>query len=705
MSTPTNPLSKYRSYAYQQILIACDTTETAEKLAANNQFLEFLRVKDAERLNTPQFPYAKYKPYDIALDKGRTGKYCIIINGMQDAEFVINSVQWYSTVVADAGGIGNEYSTLDVAGEMEIQEPQGVRFMNVLAEIADQLDSNASGLVFMLKTVFVGHSTPNYQDDGFPDPITNVRPILFWMSDITGSFAVTGGSYKIEFAAINHGVSKQKHILHGADRITIDTAKGSDGCEANTLSGALCQLQSKIKVIYDKYYQQVKSDVENTVGPDGKKLMFEGRQVEYVIEAEEPLDGPDYLVTDFKDSATNTAESNKGGIIVLSGEPTVEAAILAIAKRCPKLQEDLVVGDGQNTKRVKYVPKVATTIESTDTSYKIIYKLRRVIESRNDILTVLAKRKTDDLSDLDRKILQNTLVLDYMYTGKNIDILDFDIKMEMGLTLFQNMTTSENLPSTGETTDGGVIDSSLAVAKPIDVTATKSGRIRKKTPIFLSTRAKELAIKHTRNPKRALDFQEALNRHAAIENIESVVKIHGNPGLLNSVNRMPSDITSIKKDTDTKATVDKNLQTSDGVPQDQDVFPYWETIPAIVKINIKMPSTYFSGAQNSGDYSEPFWYEGYYYCYAIEQMFDNGEFVQKLHMVSIPKSSAEENQQTDKSKTEQTTQTQTENQVTKTSGSGTSAGTSGQAAPLVIVIDKDASYYTSKEYQEANTDQ
>ena len=704
MSTPINPLSRYRSYAYQQVLIACDTTETAEALAANNQFLDFTRSSDADRVSTPSQPYAKYAPYNIALENGRSGHYCIIINGTQDAEFVINSAKWYSTVAADAGGVGNDYFTYDIGGELEIQEPQGIRFMNVMAEVADQLQSNASGLVFLLKTIFVGHPNPNYENDAFPDPVTNIRPVLFWIADITGKFTVTGGEYKVEFAGVNHGVTKQKHILHGAKRITIDIAKGDSGCEANTLSGALCQLQSQIGTIYDKYYQQVKDEVENTVGPDGKKMVFDGRKVSYVIEAEQPLDGPDYLVTDFKDAATNTGETNKAGIIVLTDEPSVEAAILAIAKRCPKIQEDLVTGDGQDTKKVRYVPKVATTIESTDTEYRIVYKLRRVIESRDDILTILAQRQNDNLTDLDEKILQNTLELDYMYTGKNTDILDFDIKMELGLTLFQNMTTTENVPSSAETTDGGVIQSSTAKAQPIDVAATKSGRLRTKTPIFLSSRVEEESIRHVRNPKRAVDFQELMNRHAAIENIEAVCKIHGNPGLLNAVNRMPSDIVAIQKDTDTQANKDTNIQAEEGIPENQDVFPYWETIPAIVKINIKMPGAYFGGARNSTDYSEPFWYEGFYYCYAIEQIFDGGEFTQQLHMVSIPRNSPEENQQSEVSQTEQVEQTQTENQATKTSGAGTSAGTSSASNPLTITITKDASFYTSKEYQETHTD-
>lgn len=663
MSIPVNPLSKYRSYNYQQMLLVCDTTETAEELSASNEFLDFIRSKDADRMNSSVDPYAKYRPYEIGLNQGRKGRYVILIDGTQDAEFIINKAHWYNTVAAGAGDIGTEFSTYNAGGELEIQEPQGIRFMNVLSKIADDLGSDPTGLIFMLKTVFIGHATATYTDDGFPDPITNIRPFLFWMSNLTGSFTITGGNYKVEFAGLNNGASKNPHILHGASRIKIDTGAGSGECEANTLAGALCKLQAEIARVYDIYYNKIKDQVEKAVGTEGT---FRGRKVKYAIKVVSPLDGPDYLVTDFRDAATNTAETGKGGIIELSNEPSVEAAILAIAKRCPKLQEDLVVGDSSEGRQYRYVPKVATTIESTDTEYKIVYTLRRVLEVRDDLIQILSERTSDNVLDQDGRVLNNLLELDYMYTGHNTDVLDFDLNMEMGLALYQNLATTENLPTAGQSANGGEIPTELANKQPKNVKNTFTGRIRPGTPIFLSTIVKDEAIKHATNPKRAVSYQEELNRHAALENIESVVKIHGNPGLLDAVNLPPSQISAATPIED-QPTYGLNVV---GTP----VFPYWESLPAIVKINIKMPSVYYGGAQSTNDYSEPFWYDGYFYCYAIEQMFDAGEFTQQLHLISIPKNSPDSNTQASVSQTEQTEQTIQANQNSKLKGSGTASG-------------------------------
>ncbi len=718
MSDPINPLSNYTSYNYQQILVVTDTTETAERLSKSNEFLDYTRSQDASRENTPAHPYAKYDTYKINLGEGRTGSYVILINGTQDAEFIISKVHWYNSVVAPAGGEGNHYSTFNVGGEMEISEPQGIRFMNVLSEVSDRLGSDPSGLIFLLKTVFIGYRSPTYEDSGFSDPITNIRPNILKLVDLNGSFDVAGGSYKVEFAGINHGATKEQHIRFGADRIKIDMAKPDEGCQANTLSGALCRLQNKIGIIYDEYYNSIKKQIEDTLDEDGNKLKFTGRKVQYIIMAEDVLNNPEYLVTDFKDAATNTGETGKAGMIDLSLEPTVEAAILAIAKRCPKVQEDLIVGDGISSKKTRYILKVSTTIQSTDTEYNMIYKLRRVIESREDILAILSNRTSDDSDDLNIKIKENLFTLEYMYTGKNIDIIDFDLKMDMGLVLFTNLATVDNIPSSKELVDGVSPPNMTAKGRPVAVVATSNGRIRQGTPIFLSTRVKKETLPHSTNPKRAMDFQELINRHAALENMLAVVKIQGNPGLLNTVNKTPSEIVNTQDPTTTESTT-AQLEKVEGetsgaevdsnklkvIHGEQDPFPRWETIPAIVQIKIQMPSVFYGGAQSTNDFAEPFWYRGYFYCFAIEQFFEGGEFTQTLHLVSIPKNSPEENTQKDKSQTDQAEQTAAANQTNNVPGSGTSTGDSSVGPPSQSTGNTPANTpdeMTVQQYQKAN---
>ena len=220
MSTPENPLAQYYTYAYHHILMACDTTEVAEALQNSNEFVTFLRT--AAQQNTPSNPMGKYN----AIDFRNKGKYCIIVSGLEDAEFVITKASWMSITAAEAGGNGvDRFSSMAVEGSLTIDEPRGIKFMNVMSYVADQLESDPSGIVFLLKTIFVGYPAPgaNFaaqvgtdKDDIVQyDPITDVRPVLFIIYDITGEFKVDGGTYTVSWVGVNNGASKQPQHLRG----------------------------------------------------------------------------------------------------------------------------------------------------------------------------------------------------------------------------------------------------------------------------------------------------------------------------------------------------------------------------------------------------------------------------------------------------------------------------------------------------------
>ena len=61
---------------------------------------------------------------------------------------------------------------------------------------------------------------------------------------------------------------------------------------------------------------------------------------------------------------------------------------------------------------------------------------------------------------------------------------------------------------------------------------------------------------------------------------------------------------------------------------------------------------------DDSDFSEPFWYEGFYYCFGITHNFDDGLFTQQLDMISLPQSDEKETDtQKEKDKTKQEEQT------------------------------------------------
>jgi len=579
MSNPENPLSIYRSYSYHHVLIACNTSEVAEHIARSDELLTFLRPSaSSENL---------YKAKTI----DNKGSYVVIINGLTDANFTIENVSWFSTTANDTGGKDNMFTTMAVEGEMKVLEPQGIRFLNVMNNVSDELRTDPNGIVWMLKTIFIGHrrSTSDNDVGDYPDYILNIKPLMFCMYDITANFGIEGGEYIINFVALENGAAKQPHYIRAADAVSINLSGD------NTLKNAVSLLQDAIRDRYIEYYAKVTNSGENITG----------RYVLYQIEIDDKYDDT-YKIDSNQALGKNTGASTEGGIFDFSKGKSIEVAIQELMRSCSKVGEDL-----KAKKEKRYTYKIVSSLSSTEDIITVTYKVIRFIEATNNIVEGIQDKTIDD-KDLEK----NLIVFDYIYTGLNVDIIDFDIKMEMGLAFFQTLQTNNAF---GDAKD-------LPPSKVTEASANKNlkkGQTdipRNLTPIFFPRLNDDPKSRNVPNPTSHMEFQALLARHAALENIDSRITIHGNPGLLSSTASYPSDFRD-----KTSAQLIAEADTTNAIPN-------WGRVPAIAKINIKMPSA----DKDNQQYAESFWYDGYYYIYAITHKFDGGLFTQDIEMVSLP---------------------------------------------------------------------
>jgi len=73
----------------------------------------------------------------------------------------------------------------------------------------------------------------------------------------------------------------------------------------------------------------------------------------------------------------------------------------------------------------------------------------------------------------------------YIFTGKNVDIKSFDIRMEMGMAFFQIATTTDTIPNGNSVMDG--LNSHAVPPGSALSAAASSGKQRKATPLFLGS--------------------------------------------------------------------------------------------------------------------------------------------------------------------------------------------------------------------------
>lgn len=604
-----NPLKHYRTYSYHHVLVACDCSATAEKLATRNDIIFFTR-QSQERHQV------------VALDKESSGNYVVVINGMTDADLVIQNAEWYTCTAARVSG-GDKYSSLAVEGKMDIIEPKGVRFMNTIVQVCTDLKVDSTSIVWLLKTVFVG-----YRDDGqVPEVISDIAPMIFIIYDVQGTFTAAGGQYHVEFVGLSNGAARLPYISRIASGINVNLGKGS-----NTLVDALKNLETALNDTYDKYYNCIIKGIEKKIADGTLSLktppadLFS--KVRYVIDP-----GPYknskrvYTVTDQPQRYKTSGDCKDGCMLSQGLGSTVEDAIHAVIDMSPEIKEDATLKDGKEDDMIYHYKIDLSGVESERPGgEKIVrYTLVKVPAPRNkqiakalsvstgaaDVFTQV-KDKT-----FPQQIKDNLIELDYLYTGLNTDILNFEIKMQYGLAYLISKT-SLNKPT-------GQKDESQQV-----ITLSSSTLVNNiKTPLYMGSTISTANTGNSNHPDSA-GFNSSFSRFSSLEVAEAMVEIAGNPRLLHT-------------STGSASAVNENAQQF----QAQELLKNWGTVPAVAKINIRMPrSEDDTGplANNSFDYSEPFWYGGYFYVYGIKHMFNTGKFTQELQMIAIPSENAFDDQ-------------------------------------------------------------
>jgi len=651
MSIPQNILAKYRTYSYHHILIACDNEAAASYIRNSNRLSVFRDFNEARAVTIEEDKIVQLDTTgeaDGKPDKVAVGNYVIIINGMIDTSFVIRDVEWFTTTAASTDQ-HDRHTSIAVEGKMTVEEPRGMRFMNVLNGACDLLQTDATGVIWMLKTIFVGHGINNNVE--FSDHITDLRPLEYMMYDCTGTFDITGGVYEISFAGSSNGAARFPQFSRVAQNISFTPTDNllstsmailEDNMNAQSEQNRTCVIE-KLKEAYSEENVDV-SALDNF------------RLVKYRIILESPYENSEYVIDGLTDQEKDTTTGE--GPFKFGPMSTVEQAIRHIMDRCSRVKKDRTEGDQE---KFKYSWKIHSEItmlgrdttnpaldDATDSEVVlVVYRIRRHAEMSNKTVKRVLEGITGETEAVSqRKIKENLITFDYFFTGKNTDIVNFDLKMEMGLAFLQTIGSTNNIGTgtyqiTGTESEDIRLNSTTIVATDNARGAgnvSQDGEnkpkilIRSKTPIFPATNVNNVREKNIRGAHDTTLFSAMLSRHAALESVEAIVTIHGNPYLMSQTNRRSTDVISGADD-------DRDLST---------IIQNWETLPALVKVNIFMPSSSATPSSTSQFNRVPFWYDGYFYLWGMDHKFAGGEFTQDLHILALPDESIlAETQKTD----------------------------------------------------------
>lgn len=662
MSKPPNRLASYRSYSYHHVLAVCNNTDTAEALATHTSINAWDHATpDTTAGDNNQNPggfypkLGKYSPREVNLvasdgSKLNTkGRYCVLINGFTDAAFVITQAEWMCQTGGEAVH-GDRSTSLAVEGHLNISEPKGVVFLDQVIKCCLSLGIDASQAVFVLKTFFVGYKYDSTTNSDQVEYISNITPLAFVAYDVTGSFTEMGGVYKIDFVAVTNGVTRLPQYSKPATSVPI-------GGQNKTLKDCINALEKNLMSNYTNYYNCVTGTVKQALKDSGEqnpeKFTSMLRPVKYQIILDEHYQDSIYTVSDSPPQTKDVPGcTEQGSYQYVKANMSIESAIHDIMMASPQVKEDMTHGvvdptdPTSNNKPVKYEYKIHTTLQSKQTTdsaghvgidYTVIYKIEKFRQPQSAAMDF--SNYQGNIPIKDPKLKGNIIEFDYIYTGKNIDILEFDMKVNMGMAYLQTATLSDSYRSAIDNNSSKtVVVDPKAVSKAFN-RAAKSGVFNSpvQSPILFGTEIQIPSVRNQPDHAAAGNAAYTLTKHASLEMSEAVMKVIGNTALLSTLNATshPSSLTSTSSKTPKNATpviIDGDVQEAN--------FINWGYTPAFAKVNVKMPANNDDIALMSGqagiDYATDFWYNGYYYVVAITNMFDEGEFTQQLDMIAVP---------------------------------------------------------------------
>lgn len=588
----TNPLRQFRSYSYHFFLVACESTQVLDYLsspAATNAFERPDLTNPRDLITVPN-----------------VGNYVIVLDTRHDVDIVIEDVEWGTTFVGDANSSGSSVplNVVMTDGIINFMEPRGVNFLNILANLGDQLDVDMICMPFCLKTIFYGHT-----EGGQVIPLNTAQPLGFVPVDIKGTIDERGTSYKMDICGVINGVVHNPSYNAIVDNVSFSVVEGAP------LARHLQNYSEVLNRTYQAQRAQILADLSGQVD------LSASADIRYNITLEP---GSQVLqnLSDFGSNITDQVVVENGKHIIKGtkegGIPEVINKLMTSSQQWVKVAAQGDPPDAVNIDNTnqRYTFKVTQEFISSSSSIsKSLITVNIIIsEYRYDTVEVVTSPAGQTTVQPPPTIDPNNVItFDYIFTGRNLDIVGMEINLSMGIELLQTLATAKSMSTQGQDVLGGQprVPSIVTGASPVGGPMNIHGRIRQGTPIFAPLQWASNYLKEMKDIQNTATADAIWKDFASYQSVNTTITIHGNPLLLAKI-----------------------------VNPDR-------SVPNYAQINIKMPNTpddiweyQLGGNQSPGGYYQNFWFTGYYLIFSAVNKFQGGLFTQELVLYSLPQTSA-----------------------------------------------------------------
>lgn len=680
-----NPLDKFQSHSIHYVMLASRTTEEARAFTDMSQNAATLEaISKVQRLGDPITYGNSSNDAFLVMDTRRFSQFSI---EKLEYEVLINGLEAQAAT-------GNFASTLN----MTVLDAVGISFLNFLQWLMNEkMQCNFDGMIYMLRVLFIGTDF-----NGVTETVQSITiPMHLTKMNLDLTFA--RGAYDVEFMPnMNFDTVKHQRWTQIATSTTYTTPKGS-----NKLGDMVDAFEAALNRNSEEYFRKARAVLTDAgrVNNDGKSGF--GRQVKYHITI--PTEWRDF---EYTGSGTGGATE----IVFANGASRVEtekqtADVMnrfkqQVAKPATVTDSKLAVSAGTTITEVldtilKQTPDIANmgmgVYDKEKKESVTFYKHLVGITSNDDSVTLhvdvvpfevpnvtaesSSKTGQDDAKFYQtvdgKRVPKNYFEYDFMFTGKNLDILEFDMKfqdlqwmlasnLDLGAGAFTGVSALDSTTSSGEsaatTKAANTKSSELMVMRAYDPllppvqTAAELDNFSRYSSLL--PRDKENAV-----IKASQDYTKNLAAFYACAPITANMTIRGNPDIMAKFN-LPSflpapgtttDVSVSSRSTQSRSAyrksleeeilqkeaaagqlnVSKNDSTGNIRVSALGSSPYIST-PVFIKVNIKGPNVDFVTAEtvNNEEFTRDVLSDTYYIVMKVKNVIDGANFTQELQLYS-----------------------------------------------------------------------
>lgn len=651
MSTPANPLDRFRSYAYHHILMISNSTEA---------FRNFLNPTVGDSSGSS---LSNLKLGEKNIVSGNSGFY-VICDTRKNSYFSINELSYTSSP-----SVGNSrYANVIMSSiDMSIIDTTGIALLNYLNWICNsELDISLYKASFLLKTIFIGHTYDGNTETVYQDAIPMV------LIDLQVSPSAHGANAHAKFSPIENGAG-----LYVSDYSRIFDIPGISS-NTGLLKDAVKSFESQLNQKSREWYRSLQLKVlENTSTKTETPAKGYGKLVQYMFTI--PDDWADFKINGVVDAAVETSfkknnekkTDTKGVLIGLKTSPA--SNILEVLEILMKQSDDVQkLASNKNRedgflRGYRILPNVTSDDDTVVVHYDVV---NYCIPKKED--NSAKKEGQDEVKKINDQFqiddTKNVMFFDYIFTGKNSDILDFQMKInDVQIYLADNIMigaeTSREVKKdqTDKSSDEASTKPKEAVLKirsgdPI-TPPMKTGSQYQNMSWITEADSKKDSIKARQQ------FIHNMSLAHGVSSFNVIMKIRGNPdlyGRFTDSSLMPHvKIIDNVKDVKYVTSDDKFINGVNGnYLLENDVKTYLDAkkariealgakgtnAPALTPFYLKikiMGQNFDINDKSENAFSnfkpfEQFWYDGYYQVVKIDHRFMNGKFYQELLIGAIP---------------------------------------------------------------------